>query len=449
VTLSPKIVTTLFFAFYRFGLAPLMHWAFRFASLFNEKIREGIAMRAPLTNGKLPWLDHPQKTRPIWFHCASGEFEYAKPVITALKNQFPSVPILVTYFSPSIAKAARQFSGVSFACPTPWESAKAWREFISWHEPRALLIARTDTWPEMLYQAKSAGIPTLLFSATLPAQSGRAKGLGRVVSRITFQFLDKIFCVTSDDLQVFQKVGCEKGRIEVFGDTRYDQVQLRLKNPKPVRSELFTENRDNVMICGSTWSEDETVLIEVISSLQNNLQKKNDNHGNQIKFVIVPHEPTNKHLEEIENRLQAKKIKSVRYSKVNIKAPETNWQNDSVLLVDQVGILAELYQKGRYAFVGGSYRKTVHSVMEPLAAGCVTIVGPLYQNNREAIEFSKIKLGEVSCVNEAKTQTEFVQILTKAHQIPGDKISSQLNEEISRRTGGSERVVDWCRPYLQ
>ena len=51
--------------------------------------------------------------RPVWIHAASGEFEYAKPVIRELAKA--GKPVLVTYFSPTFADNVRKFPGVSAA----------------------------------------------------------------------------------------------------------------------------------------------------------------------------------------------------------------------------------------------------------------------------------------------------------------------------------------------
>lgn len=425
-----------FFIVYRLVLWPTFRVALGILSLFNEKIKEGLAMRAPDQSGRPPWLAGPQGSRPIWIHCASGEFEYAKPVITRLKKLKPSLPVLVTYFSPSIAKGAKGFPGVDLACPLPWETPTALKEFISWHEPRALLIARTDTWPEMLRQTRRAGVPSLLFSATLPAHSGRAKGLGRWLSRVVFSFLSEIFCVSPEDEKVFLNLKTDL-HVRIGGDTRYDQVQARLQAPKPLREEIFAGvAREAVLVAGSTWPEDEAILIEVADRLRARL-----------RFVVVPHEPTASHLAELERQFRKRGLETVRYSQA------TSWSESQVLLIDQIGILAELYLKGRYAFVGGSFRRTVHSVMEPLAAGCLTFVGPMHQNNREALEFKEIKLGrasdrDVHAVTETTGPTEFERILTGLLSSPNESWSTRLLQEIQRRAGASDRVVDWCLTRL-
>jgi 3-deoxy-D-manno-octulosonic-acid transferase len=384
-------------------------------------------MRKSDQNGVAPWLGGRAGAKPIWIHCASGEFEYAKPVITEIKRRAPEQAILVTYFSPSIAGAAHKFPGVDFACPTPWERPEDWRQFLEHHDPRALLIARTDTWPEMLLQARLKGLPTLLFSATLARASGRTRGPARALSKAVFGLLTDIFCVTSEDQTAFVSLGATQ--TQVAGDTRFDQVQARLLSPKPIRDELFAlENSAPVLVAGSTWSEDEAVLAPVAASLKG-----------RVRFVLVPHEPTPHHLEELEALLKSKGLTFVRYS--HAKA----WKED-VLLVDQIGILAELYQKGRFAFVGGSFKKTVHSVMEPLAAGALTFVGPLHENNREALEFATLPAveGRLTCVQPVADVESFVTLLEAGAELFTVAHAEKIRKEIEVRSGKSARVADWA-----
>lgn len=434
-------LSSLTFHLYRWILAPLLIVAFRLLAKRHQKIRAGLEMRAPATDGQPPWLHGPTGQRPIWIHCASFEFEYAKPVITELKKHAPQAKILVTYFSPTVASAVARFPGVDFACPAPWDRVRDCRAFIEYHRPRVLLIARTDTWPEMLHQARVAGIPSALFSATLDRAAGRARGLGRLLSRAVFGDLTRIFCVSEEDRAVFARLGFAD-HVQVAGDTRYDQVLTRLRSQqKPLRDELFADDLP-LLVAGSTWAEDEAVLIETARAFRERL-----------RFVFVPHEPTEAHLEDLESRIRAAGLESRRYSRT------TSWPQGSILLVDQIGILAELYRKGRFAFVGGSFRKTVHSVMEPLAAGCLTFVGPLHHNNREALEFRNIPLitetkpqgrGQqssaplITCVQPVKDAITFTRLLEVAVEMFNDENRARILSEIHARSGKSELIAQWA-----
>lgn len=421
-TLSSKA----FFAIYAAALHPLMVLAFRVLGLFAKKVRAGLAMRKANAQGVAPWLEQ-KLDRPIWIHCASGEFEYAKPMIRSLKARYPELPLLVSYFSPTYAQQVERFPGVDFACALPWDRARTMAEFIRHHSPRALLVARTDAWPIMMREASRLNVPSLLFAATLTERSGRARGLGRWAASATLSAFDAIHCVSPDDRAQFESLGLP-ARIDVVGDTRYDQVVARLANPKPVDEAHFARRLKPLLVAGSTWPEDEAVLVELAARLKS-----------EIDFVFVPHEPTDHNVARLERRLGERGITSARYS----SAP-----GEGALVVDRVGLLAELYLKGRFAFVGGSFRKTVHSVMEPLAAGCVTFVGPLHSNNREALEFKEIALDTdgasgLSCVETGANASELERKIRSALAVSHEEASVKIRREIGSRTGATRHVIDW------
>ena len=116
-------------AFYRCLIYPALRLGFAIAAIFSMKVKAGLAMRAK-TNGRWPWLGGTEGTRPLWFHCASFEFEYAKPVIRELKARFPDENSR-DVFSPTVGKAvaasrestsARRRHGTA-----PMRCASSWR----------------------------------------------------------------------------------------------------------------------------------------------------------------------------------------------------------------------------------------------------------------------------------------------------------------------------------
>ncbi len=71
----------------------------RIADSFNSKIQAGIAGRKNWTTA---FVEMPEFSHIIWFHCASlGEFDQGLPVMNELKKRHPESFLLVTFFSPS------------------------------------------------------------------------------------------------------------------------------------------------------------------------------------------------------------------------------------------------------------------------------------------------------------------------------------------------------------
>lgn len=402
---------------YRFLIVPLMILLLPLLALFNAKVAEGLRLRRQKRQ-------YPEfAVRPIWIHAASGEFEYAKSVIRELKSRSPHVPIVVTYFSPTYTKNVQNFPGVDFALPLPLDLPGPISSFLRRLNPSHLLLARTDFWPELLTQTRARKIPITVFSFT---QKNDLGFLEKFVARWRLGMVDKIFCVSPEDKTNIEALGV-RTPTEVLGDTRYDQVRFRLDHPKelPLRWKPPTDRP--CLVAGSTWAEDEEVLLQATRPLLKT---------HRLRLILVPHEPTPEHVNELKQQMQTHGIPYALFSS------DTDWGDKPVLLVDTVGWLAELYSWGDMAFVGGSFRRTVHSVMEALGAGLKTFVGPLHLNNREAIDFQKVMIhgqAAVTCVHNADEWTKQLESLDLKN------FSVGLRQEFAARMGATNKLSNSLR----
>ena len=287
-------------------------WFFFLIRKFNQKWELWFKIREKKERVKA-WLNFPKKTSPLWFHCSSGEYEYAKPVIREIKKKHPSQKILVTYFSPSVKNSLSESNDIDFYCPTPWDRKRDWKEFLDHHKPKALLITRTDLWPMMILSAKRAKIPCLLYSITM----GKTyKRLEKWIKASLLKKMTALFCVGEEDKRNLETLlnpinspgqghipgnhGMDKinsglssmtSKIHICGDTRWDQCFFRLQNPKKLKP-LNNFNRP-VFVAGSTWAKDEKVLIPFIKKF-----------FKEVSFIISPHEPTSRNLENIGRKSQ-------------------------------------------------------------------------------------------------------------------------------------------------
>lgn len=405
--------------FYRLFLYPLALNIFILASFFNKKIKEGLRLRF---NPPQALPDTPKDV--YWFHCSSGEFEYAKPVISELKNRQPNAYILVTYFTPTQRKVIENYKDVDSSYPLPFDTPAPIIRFLKKVQPKKLLIARTDFWPELLWQTKNHNIPIVMFSCTV-SQDKVSSYFKRKIYSWFYNFFDEILVASEQDKINGEKI-TNKTQWVVCGDSRYDQVVARLNHPNPYKKDLFNSFSGTKFIAGSTWSEDESYLLPVIA-------KTTKIHN--IKFVIAPHEPTPEHLKELTGRLSQLHISYQFYTK-----SETSWDKD-VLIIDTVGILADIYQEVHMAFIGGSFKKSVHSVMEALATGLPVFVGPFHQNNREAIEFSHIPLeNQLHMVNVVHNEHDWKDKLELLLEMPQAK--NAIKSELDKKIGASQRITE-------
>ncbi len=97
--------------------------------------------------------------------------------------------------------------------------------------------------------------------------------------------------------------------------------------------------KDNsLIIAGSTWPEDEAILITYINESKTG-----------VKWVIAPHEIDEVHIRQITGRL---KRSYILYSDLNARGPGKPGNYD-VLIIDNIGLLSGIYAYGEIAYVGG------------------------------------------------------------------------------------------------
>lgn len=363
---------------YRFFLVPIFTPVLFLISPLNRKIAEGLRLRrnkhrfvrrSPIAGQKV-----------LWFHCASGEFEYARPVIRKIKEKSPDTYILVSYFSPTYRTNIEQDEGVDASCPLPLDVAGPVSDFLDEWRPTCLAISRTDIWPELLYQCRMREIPSLIFSVSLDGKQKKASGPLALLLGWRLSLIDFVYSVGLEDAQNLKNLPFHPKAIPL-GDTRYDQVLYRTRSPKEkkLRARIFA---CPLFVAGSTWTQDEDVVISACASY---LKER------RIILILVPHEPTPSHIAGIVRRLTEVEVSSTLYSDLS---PEVEVSPGSVVIVNTVGILIDLYGLTELSYVGGGFGRGVHSVMEALVQGSDVIVGPRFHNNREAIDFQKLDRGK-------------------------------------------------------
>lgn len=371
--------------------------AFLLGPLFSKKLRQYFWMRLKQRN--LPSL--PKDQFVILIHAASGEAEYAFPLVERLKEQIPNSFIVCSYYSPSYADKIKTHPHVDFALPLPLDLPGPLHSFLSHLQPQLILISRTDLWPEFLHQAQRKQIPTLLFSRTEEVTTNPFKIW---IKRWIYKQLHSISVVSNEDHQNVLKIleGTpldQRPKVLTHGDTRWDQAFSKIL---PLKTQAFLPHP--FFVAGSTWDEDLKPLLKAWRPAYGTL-------------VIAPHEIHETSLQKLEKQLEGLNLRSHRYSKVSAAQNEFTNPEGEALIIDQMGVLYKSYLGAYGAFIGGSFKKKVHSVMEALVCQTPVIVGPHYQNNREATQYLKVPLeNSLSVVNVSQDAKQLQQQIEALHQ---------------------------------
>ena len=367
------MIRSLWQTVYSLAILPPLWVVLHVVGLMNDKVRRGIRGRRRL----FPDLKERMRSVPagprVWFHSSSmGEFEQARPIIAMLKERRPDVRIIVTFFSPSGYEHTRNYPLADVISYLPFDTQRNARRFLDTIRPDAAVMVRYDIWPNHIWELRRRAIPVMIANATMRRQTARRAPLIRSFHRSVYGSMTNILTASEADAETFTLFRLEGPTIEVVGDTRFDQVNKRSAEARQrmlIAPEILKDR--NVLVVGSSWPEDDAVVIPSILTLSAELPG--------LLVILVPHEPTVCHLEELEDAL-AGKATVLRFSALSAYAGER------VLLVDSIGILMSLYACAHVAYIGGSFRQGVHNVLEAAVYGIPVVFGPRHWNAREPLE---------------------------------------------------------------
>ena len=400
--------------------------------IVNAKVRRAIAGRRGLFQEMERKIATLAPGKRVWIHSSSmGEFEQAKPIIAALKARSPGARIVVTFYSPSGYENSRKYQLADAIFYLPFDTRRNARRFLDILRPDVAVMVRYDIWPNHIWELRRRKIPTIIANATMSRQSERRLPLVRSFHRHLYNSINVILTVSKTDAEAFGHFGLTGPHIEPIGDTRYDQVvqrstQARKQNILP-RAVLEGKR---IFVAGSSWPEDEAMILPPFAELCRELP--------DLLMILVPHEPTLRHLEDLEADLRGGPS-HIRFSSMN------EYNGEKIIIVDSIGILLTLYSYADVAFIGGSFKQNVHNVLEAAVYGIPVLFGPRYRNSQEALML--VDRGGAFIVTSHEQITRALRnLLTDA--MARSTAGTRAARFVEANTGATDRVIAHLAPHL-
>lgn len=348
--IEPTLLYNFFTILYSLGI--------HIASIFNKKAKLWVKGRVDF-----PKLDFKQKT--IWVHCASlGEFEQGKPVLEAIKIKYPKYPIVLSFFSPSGYEIKKKYTGADHIIYLPIDTKRNAEKLIKTINPAIVIWVKYEYWFNFLNELKKNKIPVLLISGIFRKSQPFFKWYGKKWRNILSSF-EHLFVQNESSIKLLDTLNL-KSKTTLSGDTRFDRVIEIAEKKEGVPGILEFINNHPVLVAGSTWEDDESILVHFT------------NNRKDFKFIIAPHEISKSNLQDLKKEFK----QSFFYSEIN---NITNISEYKVLIIDCIGLLSKLYQYATITYVGGGFNSSgIHNTLEAAVYGKPVIFGPVYEKFAEA-----------------------------------------------------------------
>ena len=374
----------------------------------------------------------------IWVHAVSvGESIAAAPMIRALLERYPALPITVTCMTPTGSERIQALFANEARiqhCYLPYDLPCAAARFLDRVQPKLAVIMETELWPNHIHQCAKRGIPVALANGRLSQRS--AKGYGRF-SKLTAPMLAEMSLLavqTEAEAQRFRDLGARSEAVDVTGSIKFDLTidpQL-LQRATELRSQWQAQDRP-VWIAASTHEGEDEVVLDAHRRLL-------ANHPDAL-LILVPRHP--ERFNSVFELCQREGFATVRRSTgANVDA------QTRVLLGDTMGELLFLYALADSAFVGGSLVPNGgHNLLEPAALAKPVLSGPHLFNFLD-IAAQLREAGALAEVDDAEGLAVEVQRL---FELPRDaQRMAEAGLAVMRRNQGAlQRLLDGLARLIQ
>lgn len=380
----------------------------------------------------------PNARDELWVHAASvGELNAAEPLIRRLVDRHGARIVISTMTHTAAARAGERFTGSArvrhvFA---PLDTPACVGRWLDHTRPRRLLLVETEIWPVLLEACRRREIPVAMVNARV---SRRALGRYRRFAGLfedALSAVDPVLCQSDADLERLAALGVSRERLAVTGNLKFDLAAPERPSER-VRAWTQSWGDRRVWIAGSTHAGEEAIVGRAHARV---LEGRPD-----ALVIVVPRHP--ERAGEARAELQRVGLETCAIDDLKEK-PDAQ-----AVVVDRMGVLAELYGCAAAVFVAGSLAPGIggHNLMEAALAGRPVITGPHLDDQRDAARI----LSAAGVLDRAATDEALAEAVTRwlDEADEAERIGDQARRTAQAQRGAVaatiERLERWLRPVV-
>jgi 3-deoxy-D-manno-octulosonic-acid transferase len=409
-------------------------WLWRMAT--TQKYREGLGQRL----GRVPpWLRPPGagKKPVIWLHAVSvGEVLAVSRLVQEIEVALPGYRLLVSTTTRTGQELARTRFGANrvFFCPLdlPW----AVRAYLNALQPKLLILAETEFWPNLLNGCFRRDIPVAVVNARISDRSWpRYQMLQRLWKPILGR-LARVLAQTSTDAERLVALGCPPELVSVSGNLKFDVRAAHEAEAASLLKALGTGLR--FLVAGSTLEGEEAALLDVWPRLLA--------ADPRLAMVLAPRHP--ERFAAVVTLLNTSGISWIKRSDWKGKSATLipPLKSGQIVLLDTIGELASVYSLATVAFVGGSLIPAGgHNPLEPAQFGVPIVMGTNYTNFRAITEDLRAH-NAIRIAPKEELAKIFIDLLSSSAD--AHAMGNRARQAFEQQAGATARSIDALREIL-
>jgi len=348
-----------------------------------------------------------------WIHCASlGEFEQGRPLIRKLRINYPKMPIVLSFYSPSGYEIMKHYDRVDAVIYLPSDLPSNNKRLLQLIQPSIVIFVKYEFWWNLLDLLTKKDIKVFLVSAVFRKGNYFFASLFQPFLSILARY-QNIFVQDRASADILTKYNISN--LTIAGDTRIDRVIQRSKSAEVPENIKTYCGEHTTIVYGSVWMTDMNIVTENIISFP------------EMIHILAPHDISRTNIQKIRASI---KYATDLYS-------DCEWHH-SVMIIDNIGMLGGLYQLAKYAYIGGGFQNGIHNILEPAVFKVPVFFGPNFKKFNEAVYLTKHQIAYT--VDNPKAMKASIMRLEQDGDAYQD-ISGKLSDYFQQSKGATDTIV--------
>jgi len=370
----------------------------------------------------------------VWIHAVSvGEVNAVENFVKKLRQEYPDYNLVLTTVTRTGQQVAKSklSKTVNHITYFPYDFGFSVKSAIKAIDPKLVIIAETEIWPNFSHKVNKAGIPLVLVNGRISPNSYKNYREFRFFIGKFLKNYSLILMQSEEDKKRIIDIGADPLQVEVMGNIKFDNTNILGQSEIENLKISFGKYDRKILIAGSTHKTEDELILSVYSRLKSEF--------NNLKLIVAPRHP--------ERNDQVLKLISETGFKFGLRSKNSTFNDSDIIMLDTMGELSKLYSICDIAFIGGSFSNTGgHNPLESAIYGVPVVSGPTIFNFKDIYNYMTSHNGAMIVNNEQELYEKIKDLLFNTEKY--QEMSKNCINIFESNKGALDFAVSKVKNYL-
>lgn len=381
------------------------------SGIFKPKLLHGFKT-------KCGYFDAPVLKDSIVFYGVSvGEVIALENLIRKTKETFDNQIVVCTGTQTGQEIAKKKLGDIAdFITYFPFDFPFCIGHFLNKVNPKTIIVAETELWPNFARLVKNRGINLLIINGRISDRTYNSYKKLSFFFKPVLQNYTRILTQSEQDNQKLISIGANPETTTVMGNLKFDITRKECD---------FDLGQGRIIIAGSTHATEDELIIPVFEKIKKDFS--------DVKLLVAPRHP--------ERHEAVKKLIEKTGLNWGLRSKGNKFDDKEIIMLDTMGELGKVYALCYFAIMGGSFNKTGgHNPLEATVFEKPVISGKCVHNFKDIFALLT-RTNAAKLVDNAQELEDYMRKLLSDNEFY-NKCCNDCKNVFEANQGALDRVIE-------